>query len=116
VFVAAARPHKALVAYERALAWRELFDLALSNPSSSASFSSSTPASSASVTSASSTLPLSEEEVREMAYRIAEDLGGKKRHGEAARVLLDYCGNVRGAVSALVEGSEWGEARRVVSS
>jgi hypothetical protein len=95
------------------LAWRELFDLALSNPSSSASFSSSTPAS---VTSASSTLPLSEEEMREMAYRMAEELGGKKRHGEAARVLLDYCGNVRGAVSALVEGGEWGEARRVVGS
>lgn len=44
-----------------------------------------------------------------------EDLGGKKRHAEAGRVLLDYCGDVRGAVGALVEGNEFAEARRVVS-
>ena len=29
VFIAAAQPHKALIAYEKALQWRELFDLAL---------------------------------------------------------------------------------------
>ncbi len=43
-----------------------------------------------------------------------EDLVSKKRHSEAARVLLDYAKDVREAVVALVGGNAFSEARRVV--
>lgn len=45
---------------------------------------------------------------------ILEDLVSKKRHSEAARVLLDYSKDVREAVIALVEGNHFSEARRIV--
>jgi elongator complex protein 1 len=45
---------------------------------------------------------------------IVEDLVSKKRHPEAARVLLDYGKDVREAVVALVAGNGFSEARRVV--
>ena len=44
-----------------------------------------------------------------------EDLATKKRHMDAARVLLDYAGDVREGVKAFVEGSHFSEARRIVS-
>lgn len=43
-----------------------------------------------------------------------EDLTSKKRHNEAARVLLDYAKHVRQAVIALVQGNDFSEARRIV--
>ena len=46
----------------------------------------------------------------------SEDLVGKKRHAEAARVLLDYSMDVREAVIALVQGNSFSEARRIVRS
>lgn len=45
----------------------------------------------------------------------SEDLVSRKRHSEAARVLLDYSKDVREAVIALVQGNHFSEARRVVS-
>ena len=45
----------------------------------------------------------------------AEDLASKKRTGEAAQILLDYAADVREASIALVEGSHFSEARRIVS-
>ncbi|KAI0030870.1 IKI3 family-domain-containing protein [Vararia minispora EC-137] len=89
-FVEAAQHRKALVAYEKALLWRELFDLALRNG-------------------------LEEEELLDTAYRVADDLIGKKRFGEAGRVLLDFAKDVRGAVNALVLGSDFSEARRILA-
>ena len=44
-----------------------------------------------------------------------EDLAAKKRHMDAARVLLDYAEDVREGIKALVEGSQFSEARRIVS-
>lgn len=46
---------------------------------------------------------------------LVEDLSSKKRHAEAARVLLDYSKDLRQAVIALAEGNEFSEARRIVS-
>lgn len=43
-----------------------------------------------------------------------EDLVSKKRHSEAAQVLLDYGKDVREAVIALVGGNGFSEARRLV--
>ena len=46
----------------------------------------------------------------------AEDLASKKRTSEAAQVLLDYAKDAREAAIALVEGSHFSEARRIVSA
>ena len=43
-----------------------------------------------------------------------EDLSLKKRHAEAARVLMDYSKDLREAVIALVQGNSFSEARRIV--
>lgn len=99
---------KAMVAYEKALEWQELFDLALREH-------------------------MSEVDIISMGYRIAgwflktiyvtstieqsslpEDLSSKKRYPEAARVLLDYSKDTRQAVITFVQGHDFSEARRVV--
>lgn len=80
-----------MVAYEKALDWQDLFELAVRTE-------------------------LSEEDLVAMAYRVAEDLGSKKRFSEAAQVLLDYAQDTREAIIALVQGNLFSEARRIVSS
>ncbi|EGO00816.1 hypothetical protein SERLA73DRAFT_50627 [Serpula lacrymans var. lacrymans S7.3] len=90
VFIEACEPLKAMVAHERALQWQELFELA-------------------------SREKVQEDELQGMAYRVAEELTSKKRHAEAARVLLDYSKDVRQAVIALVNGNEFSEARRIIT-
>lgn len=45
----------------------------------------------------------------------SEELLSKKRYLEAARVFIDYAGDTRQAVIALVQGNEFSEARRIVS-
>ncbi|KAI0629477.1 IkappaB kinase complex IKAP component [Trametes polyzona] len=100
VFRQANKPEKAMIAHEKALNWQELFELA-----------------------AQQERP--DEELKDTAYRVAgkcayrahdcsEDLVSKKRTSEAALVLLDYAKDVREAVIALVEGSHFSEARRIV--
>ncbi|KAL4265189.1 Elongator complex protein 1 [Pleurotus pulmonarius] len=90
VFVEAANLPKAMVAYERALEWQELFDTAiLSNVAS--------------------------EGIKDLAYRVAEELTSKKRYAEAATVLVDYAKDVREAVIALVQGNHFAEAKRITS-
>ena len=99
---------KAISAYEKALEWRQLFDLATRED-------------------------FPEDEIVEMGYRVAgspmilmensltylpalntERLSLKKRYHESARILLDYCKDVREAVVALVQGNDFAEARRIV--
>ncbi|KAH9846478.1 IkappaB kinase complex IKAP component [Lenzites betulinus] len=89
VFRQASRPEKAMIAHEKALDWQELFELA-------------------------SLQKLSAEELKDTAYRVSDDLVSKKRTSEAALVLLDYAKDVRAAVIALVEGSHFSEARRIL--
>ncbi|KAI0785729.1 IkappaB kinase complex IKAP component [Abortiporus biennis] len=88
VFTQAQKYEKAMVAYEKALDWQELFALAVQQQAS-------------------------EEDLADMAYRVAEDLSSKKRYQEEARVLLDYRQDVRGAIFALVQGNQFSEARRL---
>ncbi|KDQ56269.1 hypothetical protein JAAARDRAFT_36447 [Jaapia argillacea MUCL 33604] len=89
-FLEAGKRPKAMIAHEKALEWQELFDLAMVEQ-------------------------MSEDEITDMGYRVAEDLSSKKRFSEAARVLLDYVKDVRQAVIALVEGHAFSEARRIVT-
>ncbi|KAJ3555021.1 hypothetical protein NM688_g2799 [Phlebia brevispora] len=90
VFKKARRFKKAMLAYEKSLDWRELFDIALQQS-------------------------LEFDELVSFAYRAAEDLSGKKRYQEAARVLLDYAQDVREAIIALVQGNLFSEARRIIT-
>ncbi|OSC96781.1 IkappaB kinase complex IKAP component [Trametes coccinea BRFM310] len=89
VFRQANRPEKAMIAHEKALEWQELFELAVQQQ-------------------------LSADELKDTAYRVAEDLVSKKRTLEASAVLLDYAKDVREATIALVEGSHFSEARRII--
>ncbi|KAJ2931513.1 hypothetical protein H1R20_g5611, partial [Candolleomyces eurysporus] len=89
-FLEAGNTQKAMVAFEKNLQWRELFDLAFLNNTS-------------------------EEELQDMAYRVSEDLTSKKRYVEAGQILLEYRKDVRGAVYALVQGNAFSEARRVAN-
>jgi len=86
----AERPQNAMLAYEKALLWRELFELAQIQK-------------------------VDHEEIVAMAYRVAENLTSKKRYTEAGHVLLDYAEDVREAVIALVQGNQFSEARRIIS-
>lgn len=90
VFTQAQSLSKAMLAHERALEWQELFDLAVRTS-------------------------MAEGNIVTTGYRIAEDLVAKKRHSEAARVLLDYSKDIREAVIALVQGNHFSEARRVTT-
>ncbi|KDQ06369.1 hypothetical protein BOTBODRAFT_622525 [Botryobasidium botryosum FD-172 SS1] len=93
-FSVAGRKRKAMVAYERAHAWRELFSLALSLPRAE----------------------FHQDELKGMAYRVSDDLRSRKRYGEAARVLLDYAQDLPEAVIAYARGNEISEALRIMST
>ncbi|TFK44978.1 IKI3 family-domain-containing protein [Crucibulum laeve] len=88
VFVQAQKSSKAMVAYEKALEWQELFDLAVRSE-------------------------VDPEDITITAYRIAEDLSSKKRYADAGRVLLDYAQNIRESIIAYVQGNFFSEARRI---
>ncbi|KAI0253762.1 IKI3 family-domain-containing protein [Lactifluus subvellereus] len=90
VFIDAQQPQRAMLAYEKAHSWRELFELAQLQQ-------------------------VDHEVIVTMAYRVAEDLTSKKRYTEAGHVLLDYAEDVREAVIALVQGNQFSEARRIIA-
>ncbi|KAF9075492.1 IkappaB kinase complex IKAP component [Rhodocollybia butyracea] len=92
VFVEAKSLQKAMVSYEKALEWQDLFELALRHSELA-----------------------NMEDIQAMAYRLSEDLTSKKRYAEAARIILDYTSDVRTAVITLVQGHEFSEALRIVS-
>ncbi|KAG6918878.1 hypothetical protein DXG01_010942 [Tephrocybe rancida] len=89
-FIEAQAFSKAMVAHEKALEWQELFYLA-------------------------SRTGMSEEDIIATGYRLAEDLTSKKRHSEAAQVLLDYAKDIREAIIAFVQGNHFSEARRIIA-
>ncbi|BGP02142.1 Putative elongator complex protein 1 [Rhodotorula toruloides] len=91
LFTLAAQPEKAMLAYQRARAWQELFTLALTSGT------------------------VDEEGIKELAADVADDLSGKRRYGDAAKVLLDYGKDVDAAVAVLCEGSLHAEAMRVTA-
>ncbi|KAG2050912.1 pol II transcription elongation factor [Suillus hirtellus] len=91
VFVEASDARRAMISYERALQWQELFELCLKEQ-------------------------LDGDEITEIAYRIAVDeLFSKKRFSESARVSLDYAKDVRQAINTLAQGNEFSEARRIIT-
>lgn len=106
VFRQAYKPQKSMVAHEKALDWQELFELALQENMPPDDL-----VRTAHRVAGSLIAPLS---IDLPSYLLVEDLSSKKRYVEAARVLLDYTDDVREAIKALVEGSQFSEARRIV--
>ncbi|SCZ89323.1 BZ3500_MvSof-1268-A1-R1_Chr1-1g01107 [Microbotryum saponariae] len=96
VYSIASQPSKAIVAYQSANAWQELFTIALS--------------------SASPEMPKkSASEIKALAMEVAESLRGKRRFSEAGRVLLEYGRDLEAAVQVLIEGNEFAECLRICS-
>ncbi|GJN92512.1 hypothetical protein Rhopal_005542-T1 [Rhodotorula paludigena] len=91
LFTLAGEPEKAMLSYQRAHAWQELFTLALSSGKVDA------------------------EGIKEMAADVAENLSGKRRYADAARVLLEYGEDVDGAIHTLCEGALHSEAIRIAT-
>ncbi|KLT46470.1 IkappaB kinase complex, IKAP component [Cutaneotrichosporon oleaginosum] len=81
---------KALKAYEKAHAWRELFTLARE-------------------------LDTPPDAIASMVERVSDYLASRGRHAEAGQVLIDYAEDVDGAVEVLCRGAEFAEAYRHAS-
>jgi elongator complex protein 1 len=81
---------KALKAYEKAHAWRDLFTLAVQQK-------------------------MPRQAIVDMCERVTDYLSSRGRHLEAAQVFIEYTQDVDSAVDMLCRGSEFGEAYRLVS-
>ncbi|WVQ90021.1 hypothetical protein IAS59_003797 [Cryptococcus gattii] len=89
-YLMANKPQKALKAYERAHAWRELFALAKKEG-------------------------LSKESMDEMIERVTDYLGSRGRHLEASQIFIEYSSDVDSAVDTCCRGAEFSEAYRLTS-
>ncbi|ORX39112.1 IKI3 family-domain-containing protein [Kockovaella imperatae] len=89
-YMLAAKTDKAMKAYERAHAWRDLLALAVQTQSSA-------------------------QTVLGLVDRCSDYLATHGRHVEAAQLMLDYTKNVEGAVNVLCAGHDFSEALRVIS-
>ncbi len=100
-----------MVAYERALEWQELFDIAILSKVDSEGIKDL-----AYRVAGSIIVPLHifSRGVANQALFLSEELTSKKRYAEAATVLADYAKDVREAVIALVQGNHFAEAKRIV--
>ncbi|GAB2222790.1 hypothetical protein Drorol1_Dr00016917 [Drosera rotundifolia] len=58
-------------------------------------------------------LKLGKAEVLQLAHELAEELQELGRPGEAAKVVLEYCGDINYAISLFIRAREWEEALRV---
>nr|ODO03858.1 elongator complex protein 1 [Cryptococcus depauperatus CBS 7855] len=87
-YLLANKPRKALKAYERAHAWRELFTLAKQEDVA---------------------------DLSEFIERVTDYLGSRGRHLEAAQVFIEYAKDIDSAVDTCCQGTEFSEAYRLVS-
>ncbi|KAF8396752.1 hypothetical protein HHK36_018382 [Tetracentron sinense] len=58
-------------------------------------------------------LKLRKEEVLQLAYELCEELQALGKPADAAKIALEYCGDVSSGISFLVSAREWEEALRV---
>ncbi|KAK9283709.1 hypothetical protein L1049_011959 [Liquidambar formosana] len=58
-------------------------------------------------------LKLGKEEIMQLAHELCEELQALGKPGEAAKIALEYCGDVNTGTSLLVSAREWEEALRV---
>ncbi|WVW79282.1 hypothetical protein I302_101249 [Kwoniella bestiolae CBS 10118] len=89
-YILAKKDDKALKAYEKAHAWRELFTLA-------------------------KRLRVSEDETAQICERVTDHLSSRGRHLEASQVFIEHAQDVDSAVDVLCRGTEFSEAYRLTS-
>ncbi|WVR09089.1 hypothetical protein IAU60_006151 [Kwoniella sp. DSM 27419] len=87
-YVLAKKEDKALRAYEKAHAWRELFTLTRK-------------------------LQVEKDKVTEMVGRVTDHLASRGRHLEASQVFIDHAQDVDSAIDVLCRGTEFAEAYRL---
>ncbi|GMH11550.1 hypothetical protein Nepgr_013391 [Nepenthes gracilis] len=58
-------------------------------------------------------LKLGKEEVLQLAHELIEELETLGKPGEAARIALEYCGDINSAVSLLIRARKWEKALRM---
>ncbi|WCJ19562.1 Elongator complex protein 1 [Euphorbia peplus] len=58
-------------------------------------------------------LKLGKDAVLQFAHELREELQGIGKPGEAAKIALEYCGDVNGGISLLISARDWEEALRV---
>ncbi|KAH9767771.1 elongator complex protein 1 [Citrus sinensis] len=58
-------------------------------------------------------LKLGKDEVAKLAQELCEELQALGKPGEAAKIALDYCGDVTNGISLLIDARDWEEALRV---
>lgn len=56
---------------------------------------------------------LGKEEVLKLAHELCEELQALGKPGDAAKIALEYCGDVNAAVGLLITAREWEEALRI---
>jgi elongator complex protein 1 len=59
-------------------------------------------------------LNLGKDEVLHLAGELCEELQALGKPGEAAKIALEYCGDVNSGVNLLISARDWEEAMRVV--
>ncbi|KAG8651313.1 hypothetical protein MANES_07G113200v8 [Manihot esculenta] len=58
-------------------------------------------------------LKLENDDVMQLAHELREELQALGKPGEAAKIALEYCGDVNGGISLLISARDWEEALRV---
>ncbi|KAF2296019.1 hypothetical protein GH714_035698 [Hevea brasiliensis] len=58
-------------------------------------------------------LKLEKDAVMQLAHELCEELQALGKPGEAAKIALEYCGDVNGGISLLISARDWEEALRV---
>ncbi|CAA7031530.1 unnamed protein product [Microthlaspi erraticum] len=58
-------------------------------------------------------MKLDKDEILKLAYELCEEVNALGKPGEAAKIALEYCGDISGGISLLINAREWEEALRV---
>ncbi|GAA0171828.1 general transcription factor [Lithospermum erythrorhizon] len=58
-------------------------------------------------------IKLGKEEVVQLAHELCEELHALGKSGDAAKIALEYCGDVNAGINLLVSAREWDEALRI---
>ncbi|MBA0841611.1 hypothetical protein Goarm_004095, partial [Gossypium armourianum] len=58
-------------------------------------------------------MKLGKNEVLQLAHELSEELQALGKPGEAAKIALEYCGDINGGINLLISARDWEEALRV---
>jgi elongator complex protein 1 len=58
-------------------------------------------------------IKLGKEEVLQLAHELCEELRALGRPRDAAKIALEYCGDVKAGIDLLINARDWEEAMRI---